>query len=342
MNERSSHSLLRGVRALTFSFLLLPAFGACGSSTPPAEEPPPPLEGDHPPAKEQTAPASSAKVQQGMDLIQNGDFQGAQAVLKAAHEENPKDAQAAFYLGVTYAELKDAPHAIELFRKALELDPKLTEASVNLSALLLDQKDGAGALSVVEAGLKVNPKHPGLLMNRALALEATGSKDALQAYATAVAAQPDNADLHFGYAGMLAASGKNDKAIEELKSVIQSADDPLLLAAAANALGKLKAFADCVAALDKAIKAKPSADFHVRRGACRHGLDDDAGAKSDYDAAIGIDPKYAPAYYYLGMHYRAAKKTKEATQNLQKAVELGAGTPVAEAAKKALAEMKKK
>ena len=48
----------------------------------------------------------------------------------------------------------------------------------------------------------------------------------------------------------------------------------------AGRFGRLKAFPDCVAALDKAIKLKDSADLHTRRGVCRHGFNDDAGGST--------------------------------------------------------------
>jgi Flp pilus assembly protein TadD len=180
-------------------------------------------------------------------------------------------------------------------------------------------------------------------MNRALALEASGNKDgAVQAYAAASAAQPDNQELRYAYAELLAASGKKARAVDELKRLVQGTDDARLLAAASRQLGKLDAFADCVAALDKAIRGKPTADLHVRRGVCRHDLKDNAGAKADYDAALALDAKYPPAHYYLGMHLREQGKKKEAATHLESAMKLGAGTPIAEAAKKALDELRKK
>ena len=63
-------------------------------------------------------------------------------------------------------------------------------------------------------------------------------------------------------------------------------------------------------------------------------------AAAAYDQAIKLDPKYAPAHYYLGMHYKTAKKTKEAKAALEKAVELSGGKGVGEAAKKELEDLK--
>lgn len=308
----------------------------------PANSPddPPPLEGDQPKSDSgPAAAASSAKVKEGMDAIQAGDFAKAKEILTAAEAEAPSDPQAAFYLGVALEGSGDAAGAATKYEKALSLDPKLTEASVNLSALLLDGGDGKRALEVVKAALANAPKHPGLLMNHALALEAAGdAAGALAAYGAAVKASPDNVELRYAHAELLAGAGKKDEALAELRKVVTGAD-PKLLAAAANLFGKLKAFADCVSAIDKAVQKQSAPDLLTRRGVCRHEMKDEAGAKADYEAALKADAKFAPAHYYLGMHYKAAGKKKEAKAALQKAVELGGDQGVGAAAKKALEGM---
>lgn len=324
----------------SLSLALLLAACSGGKPAQSADDPPPFDDEPKTAGPGPTAPASSAKVKQGMDAIQAGDFAKAKELLSAAEAEAPNDPQAAFYLGVALEGSGDAAGAREKYKKALLLDGKLTEAAVNLSALLLDANDGKAALEVVQAALKHAPTHPMLLMNRALALEATGdAAGALAAYGQAVKAQPDNAELRYAHAELLAGAGKKDEAIAELRKVAAAADDKLI-PAVATLFGKLGGFADCVSTLDKAIAKKPQADTHTRRGVCRHELKDEPGAKSDYEAALKLDPKYAPAHYYLGMHYKTAKKTKEAEAALSKAVELSGGKGVGEAAKKELDELK--
>jgi len=304
--------------------------GACGSSPPPpAEAPPPPL--DSPASSAPAAPAgqaekaSSAKVAQGIDAIKAQDFAKAKSLLTEARAENAKDPQAAFYLGVALEGLSDGTGAASAYKDALALDPKLTEASVNLSALLLDAKDAAGALSVAEAGLKTAPKQPDLLLNRALALEAAGKKDeSLKAYGAAVAASPDNVDLRIAYAELLTAAKDDKTALEQLRAVTSTVD-PKELAKLAQKFGRLHAFADCIAALDKAIKAADSADLHVRRAVCRHEQKDDAGAVSDYEAALKLDDKFAPAHYYFAQHVCPTDK-KKAAEQFKKAADLGGDT----------------
>jgi len=302
------------------------ALAACGGSpSPPAEAPPPAFEDEtpKPPAgSEQAAAPSSKKVEDAIAAIKAQDFAKAKALLTEARAAAPKDAQAAFYLGVALEGLSDAPGATSAYRDALGLDPKLVEAAVNLSALLLDAKDAPGALAAADIGLKTAPKQPDLLLNRALALEAAGKKDeSLKAYGAAVAAAPDNIELHIAYAELLTAAKDDKAALEQLRSVSGKTDDPKLLEKLSQKFGRLTAFADCIAVLDKAIKAGDNANLHVRRAVCRHGQKDDAGALADYEAALKLDEKSGPAHYYLAKHVCPTDK-KKAAVHFKRAAEI--------------------
>lgn len=322
---------LAGRASRSFSALVLIGAlcaAACGGSAPPPEAPPPPLDNPPPaastPAAAQAEKASSAKVQQGIDAIKAQDFAKAKELLTAARSENAKDPQAAFYLGVADEGLSDAPGATAAYKDALALDPKLTEASANLSALLLDAKDAPGALAVAENGLKTAPKQPDLLLNRALALEAVGKKDeSLKAYGAAVAAAPDNVELRIAYAELLTAAKDDKTALEQLRAV--TTEDPKQLDQLSQKFGRLHAFADCIAMLDKAIKVVDNAGLHVHRAICRHEQKDDAGAQSDYEAALKLDDKFAPAHYYFAQHICPTDK-KKAAEHFKKAAELAGET----------------
>jgi Flp pilus assembly protein TadD len=313
---------------------------ACGGSAPPAQNASadPPLEDDDAQAAT-PATASSAKVKEGMDAIQAQDFAKAKVLLEAASKDNPKDPQAAFYLGVALEALGDAKGAADSYRHALDNDPKLTEASTNLSGVLLDQGDAAGALAAAEAGLKVAPKSPSLRRNRAVALDQTGSKDAIAAFKDALEVAPTDKEVQYLYAEALARSGDDAGAIAQLKPLVAT-DDVAVLASAGRLFGKLKDFDDCIGALDKAITTKDVAELRVQRGVCKHGKKDDKGAEEDFNAAIKADANFAPARYYLGMSKKAHGDKKGAKAELTKAAELDASGGIGAAAKKALAELK--
>ena len=200
----------------------------------------------------------------------------------------------------------------------------------------MEREDYAGALEVIDAALGGGAKNPQLLTNRAIALAGSGKTDeALDAYKIAVEASPDDLPLRYDYAVLLAKQGDQDAAVGQLREVIKSSE-VAVVGAAANVLGRLKAFAECVAGLDRALKTNESADLYVRRGVCRHGLNDDAGAQQDYEKALKLDPNFAAAHYYLGMHYKTAGKKKQAKEHLTKARDLGKGSPLEKASADAL------
>lgn len=282
--------------------------------------------------------APSSEVNEAMKAIEAKRFSDAKAILTKALTKDDKDVLANFYLGVTHAGLGENALAVSSYQKSIALDPKFAEAYVNLSALQLDAKDADGALATAELGLK-NTDNADLFLNRALALETLGKKEqSLAAYGAAVKHMPDNLSLRVTYAQLLAANGKKEEALAELRHVRDGAD-PKLLAIAAIEARQLGAFADCVAILDRAIGQKDLAPLHVRRGMCREDLKDDPGAQKDFERAIAMDSKFAPAHYYLGMMLRRANDTKRACAELRTAAELGGTQGVGPEAKKAVGEL---
>jgi tetratricopeptide (TPR) repeat protein len=331
-----------GRRARTLAWLI--PFGAavaCSAGTPPPQEPDPALGGgDANSEPDEVLPASSSDVQKGIDAIQREDFEEARRVLSAAHAADPKDPQAAFYLGVSLEALEETDAALDAYRQALAADASLVEAAVNASALLLEKKqDAAAALEVAEQGLRAAPNNAALLMNRALGLEALGRGEAaLDAYEKAVAAAPENHELRYAYAELLVGANKTERAKAELEKLANVAE---LRGAVANLFGRAGDFKGCLRVLDAALADAPTADLYVRRGACKHGAGDDSGAKADYEKAIELDASFAPAHYYLGMHLKEAGNKKLAIASLQKAAELAPDTGLGKRARDLAAELKK-
>ncbi len=319
-------------------------FCACGSGTKPPDTASEIVPLDDKSSKT-AGPSSSAgshtpseTVSHAMKAIEAKQYEEAKGLLSKAVSKNSSDVLAHYYLGVACAGLADNSSAVTSFKRAIELDPKFAEAYVNLSALQLDSKDSAAALATAESGLK-NANNTDLYLNRAIALEALGKKDeSVVAYGTAVQHMPENLSLRVTYAQLLAGSGKKEEALEQLRRV-REGNDPKLLAIAAIVARQLGAHADCVAMLDRAITIKDLAALRVRRGMCREDLNDEAGAKIDYERAITMDGKFAPAHYYFGVLLQKAKEQKKACAEFALAVELGGSQGIGPQAKKAISDL---
>jgi len=330
---------LRHLAPCTLALLL----AACGGSAPPPADPS--LEDATPSSGSgsgaASAPASSANVEKAMQAIQAQDFSGAKIMLEQARKDDPKDPQAAFYLGVAEEGLGEKNGAKEAYKAAIGLDPKLPDPAVNLSQLLLDDNDAAGALAVVDGALKNLPKHPDLLLNRAVALEALGKKEeALSAYATAAEARPKDLVLHAAYGQLLMEAGKQQEGLAELKTASQT-EDPALLASIASIQTKAGAFDDCIATMNRALGQKKLPALLVRRGICEDGKKDDKAAEADYQAALALDADFAPAHHYFGLHL-VSKDKKAALEHLDKAAALSGDKGIGPEAKKKAAELRAK
>lgn len=280
--------------------------------------------------------SQSPELEQGVAAIRAEKFEEARAHFEKVVGAEPRNAQAVFYLGVAQQNLGALSAARASFEKAVELSPQLADAWVNLTATLLDAGDAAAALPVIERGLSQHPDHPGLLYNRALALSAQRRvQEAVQAFKSALEADPSNVEIKLGYAEALILAGSRDEGLKLLAELARS-DSPEVLASTGSLLGRLEQFDDCIGVFSKAIERQPAAELYVQRGLCQHGKKDDKAAFADFQKAIEVDGNYAPGHYYSGMHLRMQGKKAEAKQALARAVEIAGEQGVGRAAKRAL------
>lgn len=318
--------------------VVLSACGGPGEAKSPEAEPDPATLLEDEPQAEPVA-ASSPEVNKAMDAIKAEDFAGAKAILVPVVAGNAEDVQAVFYLGVAEAALKETDAAIGHFEKALELDPKFVDASLNLSALLLDLSRFEEAVAVADQGLKHAPGDLGLTQNKALALSYGGQAAAAVAPLKAVVEKkPQDEGMRFLLAEALFASGDAAGAQTELAQ-LKASSSREVLASAADLYGRMKQWGDCIIALDSAFAKEPAAELLITRGLCKHGKDDENGAKSDFEAAIKLDAKSAKAHFYLGHNLRARGDKKGAKAAFTKAAELAGTGPLAEQSKAIAAKL---
>ncbi len=334
------------MKAALASIALAVVLSACGSSTPSPSSPPPastsatPLPpsmaggSSSPSSGSSAAEKGGPEVDRAVAAIKAGDFRSAKGALEQALHKNAKNGAAAYYMGVVLENLGDKPGAELKYKDAMTYAPEIAEAAVNLGALYLDQSKWDEAIGVTQKGLAKRPDDPALHANMAVALRGKGDKDgALAEYEKAVKVVGDNPELRFAYGSLLLEVGNKAKAAAELKAALSSAgSNRALLASIGRLLGTAGAYADCVSALDKAISAGDDPELRVRRGLCRHSMKDEAGAKSDFEAATKLDPKFGPAHYYLGEALLASGQAAQAAKEFDAAA---SHAPQSELGKKA-------
>ncbi|HTJ83087.1 MAG TPA: tetratricopeptide repeat protein, partial [Polyangiaceae bacterium] len=141
------------------------ALAACSSTPPPPERP---LDAD--PALSDAGPDAkkgNPELDRGEAFVKSGKFAEALPHLKAAFEADPKNANAAFYLGLATEQTGgDKAEAERLYKQAIALDPKLSEAAQNLAAMYLgDPPRADDAIAVLEPALKNAPDDAALNAN---------------------------------------------------------------------------------------------------------------------------------------------------------------------------------
>lgn len=312
---------------------------ACGAAQPepaspePATSPASPA-GANPAGLGAPAAAGSSDLDHAEASIKGRDFAAARASLEKALQKNPKNAKALYYLGVCLENLDDKAGAEKHYKEALAANPDLVEAAINLGALWLDASRWDDAIGITQKALSRRSDDASLHANMAVALRGKGDKQgALASYERAVKLASDNTDLRFGYGSLLLELGDKTRASAELKVALGgAAGNRALLASIGRLLGQAGAFADCIAAFDKAVALGDDPEFRVRRGLCRHSMKDEAGAKADFEAATAQNPKFAPAHYYLGESLLAAGDNVKAAKEFDAVV---AAAPQGELAQKA-------
>ena len=306
---------------------------ACGGGQSQVEDPSDDTQLLQPDEEGEQAPSSEA-VKQASDLIKAEKFAEAAKLLDEETKANPEDAQAAFFYGVALEGVGSTSDAVTWYKKAIELQPKLLEATHNLSALLLDQEDFEGALAVVEEALKIAPEEPGLLANKALALDLLQKPEAVAAYEKYLKAKPDDQNNRFNYAVVLAMNERVDDAKKELAAI--KTNDEQLIGDIGALYMKLKDAAGCIKVWDGALASNKTAEGLVQRARCKLGSGDKEGGIADLNDAVATDDNSSLAHYYLGIVLKKEGKADESKKHLEKAVEVGKGDDFSKAAQKAL------
>lgn len=313
----------------------LALLSAACSATPPPK--PAELAAD-PPLDEHGQVASgedATELQRAIAFVKNEKWAEAKEHASIVLSHRPDDPEANYYLGVAEDRLGHRDEAVAAYKKALAKDPTFTEAASNLAATLLDPPAKPDeAIEVMQGVLAKTPGDVPLLRNLAYAYGLKGDVANAGKYYDAVLAKGEDAQVRLAYAQLLLDAKQPEKATPHLeKALASTGDDGPVLATIGMLLGFTKSYGSCVAAYDRALKTKATQpEWLTRRGTCRHGLKDDAGAKADFEAAVKADPSYAAAHFYLGEALLAEKKRAGAIDELKKAATLGKDGPIGKAA----------
>jgi Tfp pilus assembly protein PilF len=298
-----------------------------------------------PPTAAKAKPKSSPLVREAEALLGKGDYAAANAKFKQAVEADAGDVRAQLGLGLSAEALGKPDEAEGAYRAAITADAGFAEAHNNLALLLRDKGDDAGAMEELQAALKADSTLASAQANLAMAYEDAGRSDEAQAaYARAVQLAPKDALLRSNRALFLLARGKPDDALTDLRAgLTAAAGDRAALVALGNGFRRAGKPDEAVRALNGALGAgdgKPTPALLSELALAQVAAKQEDDAKISLEKALGLDPKYATAYYVLGS-IEAERDPKAAKKHYEKCIALEPNGPLAAKAKAKLAQLKK-
>ena len=168
-----------------------------------------------------------------------------QAALASPIEKNWLEAGNRYYAATRFVEEADRPllfgKAMDCFEHVLELNPKNIDAKMNLAACYVEGSSepmkGIGMLKELE---KTDSNNVNLQLNFAFFSEKSGQwEKAIPRFEKVLKIQPDFIEAYLHLADAYQQLGKNDKAIENLKSYMAAVDDVTIKAEVQEYINKL-------------------------------------------------------------------------------------------------------
>lgn len=299
----------------------------CGGAPPPPAESTPDLGASATataaPSSSPPSPPPSNESLAGIKAYDAGDYAAARSSFEAAAKKNPKNYEVFLNLGLTYEKLGDKTAAEGAYKKALEIKPDLESASTELSALYADEGRVDDALAAANAGLASHPDSAPLLENAGIAMAAKGDQEgARKKLEQAAKGAPSNPMFQLTLAHWLNAWHAKEAAPHLDAALNLAKDDYGLIASIGLEYRLAGEFPSCIKTFDRAVAIKDGGEVRTERALCHHGMKDDKAALDDLQAAVSIEPTYAPAHYYLGGRFAQAKQWKQAAAEYAKYLEL--------------------
>jgi predicted Zn-dependent protease len=172
-------------------------------------------------------PKASKEAEKGLSDMKLGKLPDAQKHLESANKESPTSAYPNFLLGYLYFEQNKLPQAQDYLAKATTIDPHDVQALNLLGRLHLSQHDFAGAKTVASQAIAVsadNATAHGILADAYLNQgDFKNALDEADIALTKGKSPASSAQIVKGQA--LANLGRDDEAIQALKTYLQSAPD---------------------------------------------------------------------------------------------------------------------
>ena len=271
-------------------------------------------------------------LEAGLEHHRAGRLREADASYRAVLQENPRQPDALYLLGVLALQTGNAQPALRLFREALAVRPGDPEVLNMCGEAQQELGDFAAAIASYREALEGNPEHAGAWNNLGNACRSAGRHDeAIDAYRRALAVKPDLPMAHNNLGVVLRDTGRIEEALRQFERAIALVPDYAeAYTNLGNVLERLGRIGDAVARHEKAVALRP--DYVQARCNLANALRL-AGRREEairqYKQAIAQRPSLALAHCGLGIVYDEAGQPAQAIERYERALELQPDFPEA-------------
>ena len=245
-------------------------------------------------------PQLQLMLQKAMQALEDGNFDGADSVLRAILQNDRNTADTIFELGIACTQENKFSEAIAIFRCLDSLNTDILDISYNLGFLYAMQGNFECALESFDKANKLNPNDLDTLLNYASTLhELKRFDEAIVSYDKVLNLNADNEEVWHNKGNTLYELKRYDEAIAYYdKALSLKPDYAAGWSDKGIALSELKRYDEAIAHYDKALSLKPDyAEGWSNKGATLHHLKRYDEAIAHYDKALSLKPDYAEVWY---------------------------------------------
>jgi predicted Zn finger-like uncharacterized protein len=255
---------------------------------------------------------------------QNGQLDAANTTLADAQKRLPSSPALYKALGRVAMTQGRYANGLEEFEHALGSDPEDLEARFLVGTALVRQHQFDKALEIFDAVAKVDRDFPGLALERGILFQESGrTEEALREYEAALANAPNDLDLMLKVGCGKVDAGSGAEAEQLLRKVLDQRQNS---AETHFCLGRAlmrKNVTDALKAFERAVQLDPNhAEYYLYIGWASNEAGNLNKAGTALKKALDLDQGLADAYWQRGVLRVRETRSKDAVQDLTKALEL--------------------
>ena len=266
-----------------------------------------------------TSSQSAAALQRAEELIQQGLFEQARAIIGEQLTENRANVEAYNLLGIVYTDEKDYDHALEAFQLALKLVPGSTKTHNNLGNLYVAQQKFDLAEKEFTKVLSTAPANRDANYNLGLVLLAKGAPVAAIRHFQLV--HPPTVETQFNLVRAYFQAGKTTEALKTARELSAAHQQDVQLHFTLGVLlANAKQYKSAQLELEQANALKPET-FEILHNLGQAYLrgHEDAKAEFTLKRALKLNPDSAETIYLLAQAYSEQSRPSDALDLLVRA-----------------------